>query len=297
MKKRIIGWMSVLSLGTCMISGTAGTANVWAAAESAGIVSEDIQVESEGRQVPATVVMPEGEGDFPVVVMNHGFGGERNEGKGFTGIAEALAEEGIATVRMDFAGCGDSEASFREFSLNANEADSLACLDYVLENYPVDKDRVGVLGYSMGGRVTLCINQGEENPFKAMALLAPAAGSGDTDFAAQAEEQLKEAQDNNGIQEMEWFGKTLEVSENHYQQLLDTMDIMANIKPVCDSIVIYGTEDVMVEPELCKETAEKLQAEAVEIEGADHGYGFYDDNQQVTDILQSSLIKFFSDKL
>lgn len=297
MKTRIIGWLSVLSLGTCMITGTIGAPGVWAAADTTGIVSTDIQVESDGRQVPATVVIPEGEGNFPVVVMNHGFAGERNEGNGFAGIAEALAEEGIATVRMDFAGCGESEASFQEFNLKANQEDSLACLDYVLENYPVDKDRLGVLGYSMGGRMTLCINQGEENPFKAMALLAPAAGKSESDFAAQQEQQLEKAKENNGFLEMEWFGKTLEVSADHYQQLLDTADIMDNIKPVCDSIVIYGTEDVMVEPEICKETAGKLQAEAVEIEGADHGYGFYDENQQVTEILELSLTKFFADKL
>ncbi|RZA20750.1 MAG: hypothetical protein EOP02_17745, partial [Proteobacteria bacterium] len=63
--------------------------------------STDITIMNGERAVPATVVVPDGAGPFPAVVMNHGHGGGRQEGGGFTRLADALARAGIVTIRMD----------------------------------------------------------------------------------------------------------------------------------------------------------------------------------------------------
>lgn len=74
----------------------------------------DVTVMNGARAVPATVVIPDGEGPFPAVVMNHGHGGGRQEGGGFERLAKALADAGILTIRMDFPGNGDSKEPFTE---------------------------------------------------------------------------------------------------------------------------------------------------------------------------------------
>src|SRR3954471_5754573 len=76
--------------------------------------STEVTVMNGARAVPATVVVPDGQGPFPAVVMNHGHGGGRNEGGGFAKLAKALADAGIMTIRMDFPGSGDSKESFTE---------------------------------------------------------------------------------------------------------------------------------------------------------------------------------------
>src|SRR5688572_17553445 len=72
----------------------------------------EVTIMNGARAVPATVVVPDGDGPFPAVVMNHGHGGGRQEGGGFAKLAKALADVGILTIRMDFPGSGDSKESF-----------------------------------------------------------------------------------------------------------------------------------------------------------------------------------------
>ncbi|MCQ4808192.1 alpha/beta fold hydrolase, partial [Intestinimonas massiliensis] len=103
----------------------------------------------------AVITQPKGEAPYPAVVKNHGHGGSKDENEGFGGVAAALAEAGIATVRMDFPGCGDSTEPFTKNTLTNMKSDSNASLAYLLANYPLDADKLGIMGYSMGGRLAL----------------------------------------------------------------------------------------------------------------------------------------------
>ena len=120
----------------------------------------EVTVMNGARAVPATVVVPDGAGPFPAVVMNHGHGGGRQEGGGFAKLAKALADAGIMTIRMDFPGTGDSKEPFTEGYLSNMISDSNASLVFMLANFPADPTkRLGILGYSMGGRIALTIAQ------------------------------------------------------------------------------------------------------------------------------------------
>ena len=60
----------------------------------------------EGKELPGTLILPDGEGPFPVVVFVHGSGpSDRDEtingNKPFKDLAEGLAEKGIASYRYD----------------------------------------------------------------------------------------------------------------------------------------------------------------------------------------------------
>jgi len=76
-------------------------------------------IASRNVQIPVTLTVPtDTSSAMPLVVMLHGHGGTRDEAGGFTQIAEELADAGIASVRMDFAGCGESSESFRNNRLS-----------------------------------------------------------------------------------------------------------------------------------------------------------------------------------
>lgn len=225
---------------------------------------------NEGREINGVITLPEGEGNYPLVVMNHGFAGSKEEGIGFVTISEALARNGIASVRFDFSGCGASVVPFSEFSLGHNISDSNAVLKYVLENESIDQSRLGILGYSMGGRLAIMVTEADDNPYKAMALIAPGAQE-NMDFLA-----IMGGQYDGDTPVVEFFGQKLRLGKEFLEELPSSNEIMKQAVKKIDSIVFSGTEDVLVTPETCKIIVSKLGSKLFTLEGADHGYGFFE---------------------
>ena len=121
----------------------------------------DLWIESRGVDIPVTLVMPDDtdSGEFPLVVLAHGHGGTRHENGGFTQLASMLAEKGIASIRMDFPGCGDSTEAFIHNHITNMLQDIEAALSFAASRTGIDSKRVGILGYSMGGRLAMLTGQ------------------------------------------------------------------------------------------------------------------------------------------
>ncbi len=267
--------------------------------------AEDISVTNGDRAVPATVVIPEGEGPFPAVVMNHGHGGGRNEGGGFARLADALAEAGIATIRMDFAGVGDSKAPWTDQSLSSMVSDSNASLAYLLANYPVDPDRVGILGYSMGGRVALTIAQSPDSTYKAVGLLAPSANPGEglitllAGGEAEAETLYAQAQGEKGYADYTTqYGQQQQLSLAWFDEMrasspLDGIDAYQG-----PMLVVHGDKDEVIPPAQNEAVvAAYPTASILLVPEADHGYGFYSDQPEVSSAVEDAFADFFSENL
>ncbi len=67
-------------------------------------------------------------------------------------ICRALSREGIATLRFDFAGLGESEGSFADTTLSTNVSDLVAAAAFLEKNYEAPKILVG---HSLGGAAVL----------------------------------------------------------------------------------------------------------------------------------------------
>lgn len=94
-----------------------------------------------------------------VVVMAHGFTGNKAEaGRLFVSTARALASSGISALRFDFMGSGDSSGSFEQMTPKTEIADLHAVIDWASRRY----QRVGVLGLSFGGAVSICTVEARE---------------------------------------------------------------------------------------------------------------------------------------
>jgi alpha/beta superfamily hydrolase len=90
----------------------------------------------------------------PAVVLFHGFTGHRMEAHGiFVKCSRALAKAGIASLRFDFYGSGESDGEFREMTLRGEIADGRAAVDFLRGQAGIDPERVGLLGLSLGGAV------------------------------------------------------------------------------------------------------------------------------------------------
>ncbi len=124
-------------------------------------VSEsDISFTNGDQTIIGTLAMPEGEGSFPVALLLHGFTGMRHElpvigteDTMFSRAARWLGERGVASLRIDFRGSGDSDGAWEDTTFSGQIADASAALDYLEMLEGVDSENISILGLSQGGLV------------------------------------------------------------------------------------------------------------------------------------------------
>lgn len=92
------------------------------------------------------------------VIMCHGFTGSKSEAhRLFVKAARDFASHGLAALRFDFRGSGDSAGDFRDMTVTREIEDAGAALDHLASRPEVDASRLGVLGLSLGGCVAACL--------------------------------------------------------------------------------------------------------------------------------------------
>lgn len=193
-------------------------------AEGCRITRETFPVQ-RGEQVvevPATVTLPmEGYG-WPLVVLCHGFTGNRQGDGHFPRLAQRLARAGIASLALDFAGNGESTEPFTHYTLTEMEDDIHAAIQFMFDRYGVNPSVLGLVGHSMGGRaVSLCL--GDE--VTAAALWSPANNPGldGTEFLARTPEErqalLDQARSAGSVELPQW-GVT--VSDAFLEQMAES---------------------------------------------------------------------------
>jgi len=85
------------------------------------------------------------------VITCHGLYSSKDSEK-YVGIARRFCGEGLAVLRFDFRGCGESGGRFEDTSLTGRMEDLEGALDFVQEQ---GYEGVGVLGSSLGGTVAV----------------------------------------------------------------------------------------------------------------------------------------------
>jgi len=117
-------------------------------------VEKQVEFTSGGLALRGMVHLPAGVGEASAVVMFHGFTGNRIGGDFFpVKLSRALAGAGIASLRFDFAGSGESEGEFVDMSPLTELADGRSALEFLARQEGVDAGRLGVYGHSLGGMV------------------------------------------------------------------------------------------------------------------------------------------------
>lgn len=166
------------------------------ALRGSGAKAKDVEIPGTRGTIAATVQLParSARGDkLPLVVLCHGFTGNRQGDGHFAPLADDLAVQGIATVRLDFAGCGDSTEPYTAYTLANMAADVDSVIAYMQATYGTGK--TALVGHSMGGRLASLYPQSGQYPVTALALWSPANGTGlhgleflnSNDFAAVEE--------------------------------------------------------------------------------------------------------------
>ncbi len=112
------------------------------------------------------------------IIMCHGFTGSKSEAhRLFVVAARDFCGHGLAVLRFDFRGSGDSAGEFSDMTIHREIEDAQAAFDFLAARPEVDSGRLGVLGLSLGGCVSACLS-GQETRIKALVLWAAVAHPG-----------------------------------------------------------------------------------------------------------------------
>jgi uncharacterized protein len=296
----------VLMLVSTLLAA-AGSVALEPRAKSYDVESVELQIPSRGIEIPATVVTPVGKKHerFPLVVIHHGHGGGRNENGGLARVADALARAGIASIRFDFAGAGDSIEPFTKLSYTTMLADSNAALVWAVRNLPIDKDRIGGFGYSEGSAVVAMQAGQPFTPYQAVALLGPLAHPAevfDSFFGGKFDTYYAEAQANGFAVVTTPFGQVQNTSLEWFQETI-AADPAGDIGYFEGRVELIWGENEQIIPYSEVEALQVATADSakrtttVTIADADHGYGFYSAQPDVDAALHSALVQFFTKAL
>lgn len=134
---------------------------------------ESIVLENEGQKIFGIFHRPCCNEPFPAVLICHGLAGHKTgKYRLYVHLAERLSKLGIASLRIDFRGSGDSEGNFSETTLESEVSDAVVALSYLRNRPDVDNSRIGVFGRSVGGTVALMTAK-KSGPIKSLATWAP----------------------------------------------------------------------------------------------------------------------------
>lgn len=121
--------------------------------------SRDVLIKNGDNVLGATITLPniEVENTFPIVILASGSGPQDRNcellgHKPFLVMADHFAKNGIATLRFDDRGVGQSTGSFQEATLEDFASDVMACVSFILNDKELkDRVKIGVAGHSEGG--------------------------------------------------------------------------------------------------------------------------------------------------
>ena len=117
-------------------------------------MEKSIAIDNKEYTIPAIFSYSEKNEKMPTVILCHGTGSQKNEvGNLFVELSRKLLNIGIASIRFDYAGCGDSKADQTKLSFCGEVNDTKTVYQYLCTQEIVDCNNIGILGFSQGARV------------------------------------------------------------------------------------------------------------------------------------------------
>jgi len=144
-----------------------------------------------GIRLAGTFTFPEAGGKFPAVVLISGSGAQNRdeeifEHHLFAVIADHLTRNGIAVLRYDDRGVGESKGVYHTASIQDFSTDALSAVAYLKTRSEVNPQKIGLIGHSEGGTIAFML-AGGGNDIAFIVSLAGSTIKGDTLINLQRE--------------------------------------------------------------------------------------------------------------
>jgi hypothetical protein len=207
-----------------------------------------VSFQSEGQRISGILHLPERESP-PCIIASHGLLSSKNSEK-YIALGERISGEGMAMLRFDFRGIGESEGGEEDNTISKKIVDLGAAIDFI-RSRPNLGNRIGLVGSSLGGYISL-IRASMEKEIRAVVIWATPFHLDDLGTKKQEEDYPLPG---------EAFFKDLPKHR-----------LLPLLPKVSSCLVIHGEEDELVPIDQAWEIFHSLGApkEIHIIEGADH---------------------------
>jgi hypothetical protein len=236
----------------------------------------------DGLNLGSTLVEPAVSTDRAVVLV-HGGGVTREEGGFFTRLAAGLGDAGVASLRFDLRGHGESEGRQEELTLATILNDIHTALAAVREFTLAT--RVSLLGASFTGGVCAYYAAKRPGQLDRLVLLNPQLDYKQRTIDSRPYWHDDEIDDEMAGQLREHNYIQFTPSLRHGRPILNEvfwfkpLDVLGEI--TAPTLLVHGTKDTFVPVQGSRAALSLFRAEhrLVEIEGSQHGFAVHDDPQ------------------
>ncbi len=266
----------------------------------ADVLSTPLMLDNGEYEIPAIMTSPEGTAVVPGVILLHGSASHKNEvGDLYLRLAEQLASNGIASIRIDFAGTGDSSVDYTHYTLKTAVRDAEVALAFLRSQPQVDDHRIGVVGFSQGGLIAQLL-LAQQPGIKSFVAWSSVASDGIGPFADMFETLYMTAKREGQVEQQFAWRPPLSISYEWFEQVMANQSLSGMAEYTGSVLAIAGSNDTVVPPT----AATKLivasgsdVARAVIIKGADHIFNVLDENANQDEQLLEMTTEWFAEAL
>ena len=238
---------------------------------TASAQSQNISIDGSHGRLAAILQTPDGLSKYPLVIICHGFTANK-EHLLLTSLADELEARGIASIRFDFNGHGESEGDFQDMTVLNEIEDAKKIYDYASALPNVTS--ISIAGHSQGGVVASMV-AGElgAKKIKSVVLMAPAAVLRDDSIRGNLMGVTYDAANPPEYVEIKTPHGNYKVGRNYI--------VTAQVLPIYETaekftgnaLMIHGTGDVVVPYTYSLSYKKVLKHGEVELlDGADHSF-------------------------
>jgi len=189
--------------------------------------SEDVTFENTKANISlsGTLTLPKKDGNFPVVILITGSGPQNRDEellghKPFLVISDYLTKNGIAVLRYDDRGVGQSKGDFKTATSADFATDVESAITFLKTRKEINKKKIGLVGHSEGGLIApMVASKSKDVSF--IVLLAGTGIQGDKLLLLQQELIAKA----NGVSETD-IKKSIETNSKLFEMVVKSNDNM-----------------------------------------------------------------------